>query len=344
MPAESSVWWWSAKGYWATQLDGKRITLAKGKRNKRAAREKLDQILAERELLASVNGAITVAALCEQFLEDANETLAPSTYQSYRYSCQQLVDHLGSRQAHTIKPSDIRLFRLKLAKRLNETTQGIVLRSILRCFNWGVSEELIPKHALSQIRKPRGNRRDRYLDDDEFQLMLRSTNPQNNHRRGAEFRRLLLAMDYTLCRPGELCSLKWSDIRWTENVAILESHKTRRATGKPKIIAIVPKMKRLLLWIKKRTKAEYVFLNSRGEPWTVNAINQRVQHIRERAGFGKDVVPYTLRHRGATNALLRTGNLKMTSLLLGHSNTSTTERYTHIAQQQLVKFAEEAVG
>ncbi len=344
MPAKSRVWWWSAKKYWATQIDGKRVCLSKGRKNKKSAEAKLDQIIAERQLLSAVDGPISVAALCEQFLDDANEHLAPKTYESYRYSCQLFVDHLGSRAAHTIKPADIRKFRLHLSKSLNETSQGIVLRSILRCFNWGVGEELIPNHALNKIRKPRGNRRDRYLTDDEFRLMLRATNPKNNHRRGAEFRRLLLAMDYTLCRPGELCQLKWSHIRWGENVAILESHKTRRATGKPKIIAIVPKMMRLLEWIKERTNSEYVFLNSRGEPWTVNAINQRVQHIRERTGFENDVVPYTLRHRAATNSVLRTGNLKMTSLLLGHSSTSTTERYTHIAQQQLVKFAEKAVG
>lgn len=344
MPAKSRVWWWSAKKYWATQIDGKRVCLAKGRKNKKSAEAKLDQMLAERQLLSSVDGPITVAALCEQFLDDVNENLAPKTYESYRYSCQLLVDQLGSRTAHTIKPADIRKFRLKLSKSLNETSQGIVLRSILRCFNWGVGEELIPNHALSKIRKPRGNRRDRYLADEEFQLMLRCTNPKNNHRRGAEFRRLLFAMDFTFCRPGELCRLKWTDIKWDQNVAVLEVHKTSRATGQPKIIAIVPKMKRLLEWIKQRTKSDYVFLNSRGLPWTVNAINQRVQHIRERAGFGKDVVPYTLRHRAATNSVLRTGNLKMTSLLLGHSSTSTTERYTHIAQQQLVKFAIKAVG
>lgn len=344
MPTKSRVWWWSAKKYWVTQIDGKRVCLAKGRKNKKAAQEKLDQILAERALLANVEGPITVAALCEQFLDDANENLAPATYESYRYSCQHLVDHLGSRLAHTLKPSDIRRFHIAISKQLNETSQGIVLRSLLRCFNWGVGEELIPNHSLGKIRKPRGNRRDRYLTDEEFRLMLRATNPKNNHRRGAEFRRLLLAMDYTLCRPGEICRLKWADIRWIENVAILENHKTQRATGKPKIIAIVPKMMRLLKWIKDRTSSEHVFLNSRREPWTVNAINQRVQHIRERAGFENDVVPYTLRHRAATNSMLRTGNLKMTSLLLGHTNTSTTERYTHIAQQHLVDFAEKAVG
>ena len=87
MPAKSSLWWWSAKGYWATQLDGKRITLAKGKRNKRAAQQKLDKLLAERELLSTVDGPISVAALCEQFLDDAYENLVRLLHTCTRRPC-----------------------------------------------------------------------------------------------------------------------------------------------------------------------------------------------------------------------------------------------------------------
>lgn len=344
MPAQPRVWWWSAKGYWATQIDGKRVTLAKGRRNKKAADTKLKSLLAERELLSTVDGPISVAGLCELFLADAHANLAPKTYDSYRYACQWLVDELGERAAHTVRPVDIRRFIQAMDKRLSSTTQGIVLRSILRCFNWGVAEEIIPSHSLSKIRKPTGVRRDRYLTDEEFRRMLRATNPRNNHRRGAEFRRLLLAMDWTLCRPGELTRLRWGDVKWDQRVAILGKHKTSRSTGKPKVIALVPKMVRLLRWLEARSESEFVFVNSRGEPWTVNAVNQRVQHIRERAGFGKDVIPYTIRHRAATNAVLRTGDLKLTSLLLGHTSTHTTERYTHVAQEHLVTFAEKAVG
>jgi integrase len=165
---------------------------------------------------------------------------------------------------------------------------------------------------------------------------------RNGHRSGAAFRRFLLAMDLTLCRPGELTRLKWEHIRWDNDVAVLPDHKTKR-TGRPKIIAIVPTMKRLLAWLKRRSQGEYCFENSRGLAWTISAIEQRMAHVKQRAGL-TDVVPYTLRHRSATNALLATGNLKMTSLLLGHTSTTTTERYTHVAKEHLVSFARQAVG
>ncbi len=344
MATQPSLWWWSAKKYWATQIDGKRLCLAKGRKNKQLAQEKLDALLAERKLLGTVDGPLTVAALCEEFLEDVQRNLAPKTYDSYRYGCQMFVDEYGALPAHTIKPLHVRHFTIALEKRLNSTTQGIVLRSVQRCFNWGVEEQIIPPHSLGRIRKPTSVRRDRYLTDKEFQAMLRATNPKNNHRRGAEFRRVLLAMDWTFCRPGELIRLQWSDIHWEQNIALLAQHKTRRSTGRPKVIPLVPKMMRLLKWLKKHSTSTHCFINSRGEPWTVNAIDQRVQNIRKRAGFDSKVIPYTLRHRAATNAILKTGNLKMTSQLLGHTSTQTTERYTHVAQEHLVTFACQAVG
>jgi integrase len=310
------LWWWSAKEYWATQSDGKRICLAKGRKSKKIAQEKLDALLAERKLLATVDGPITVAGLCEEFLDDVQRHLVPKTYESYRYACQMFVDEYGALAAHTIRPLHIRNFTITLEKRLNPTSQGIALRSVQRCFNWGVEQQVIPPHTLGKIRKPAAIRRDRYLTDEEFQAMLRATNPKNNHRRGAEFRRLLLAMDWTFCRPGELVRLKWTDIHWDQCIAVLAQHKTRRATGRPKVIPLVPKMIRLLKWLQTRSQSSHCFVNSRSEPWTVNAIDQRVRRIRERAGFDHEVIPYTLRHRAATNAVLKTGNLKMTSQLL----------------------------
>ncbi len=342
MPREARVWWNSQKGSWCTDIGGKRRTLAKGKDNKKQARERLKALLEEQELLAQVDGAMTVACLCERFLEFAQENLQPGTYESYKYSCQKFVDQFARRLAHGITTQDLGSFLSKLKPRLGDTSRGIVLRSVVRCFNWGAEQELIPPLRWKKIHYPKSKRRDRYLTNKEFQAMLRATNPANNHRTGAQFRRLLLAMDWTLCRPGELINLQWDQIRWDQNVAVLEKHKTAR-TGKPKIVALVPKMRRLLRWLKRHQNSSHCFINARGKPWNIGSINHRMARIRKRAGL-TDVMPYTVRHRAATNAIIKTGDLKMTSLLLGHTSTATTERYLHLAQQHLVDFATKAVG
>lgn len=342
MARQPKAWWNDRKGTWCTDIGGKRHTLAKGKQNKTKAAAKLKALLAERTLLEGVKGSISVAGLCEKFLNDAEENLEPNTYDSYRYSCQKFVDEFGKRDAHTIEPLDITQFSAKLKRSLGDSTRGIILRSVRRCFNWGVEHRLIPPHQLGRIRIPQSKSRDRFVTDNEFQTMLRATNPRDSRRTGAPFRRLLLAMDWTLCRPGEIARLKWEHIHWDQDVAIIPDHKTKR-TGKPKIIPLIPKMQLLLRWLQRSVDSEFCFVNSRGKPWTINAIDQRMSHIKERSGL-QDVVPYTIRHRAATNSILRTGDLKMTSLLMGHTSTKTTERYTHLAQEHLVTFAKKAAG
>lgn len=342
MSRKATVWWNAQKRSWCTDFGGQRRTLAKGRSGRSQAVTQLNALVKEQELLDSVHGPITVAGLCEAFLEDAQQHLERSTYESYRYCCQKLSDEFGPRLAHTIEPLDIQRFSKALKTSLNDTSRAIVLRVVQRCFNWGVEVRLIPPHQLGRIRKPRPNSRDRFLTDKEFQALLRGTNARNGHRSGAAFRRLLLALDWTMCRPGEITRLKWEHVHWEHDVALLPDHKTRR-TGKPKIIALVPKMKRLLDWLKKRSTSELCFVNRSGRPWTVRSINERMRLVRERSGVS-DIMPYTIRHRAATNAILRTGDLKMTSLLLGHRSTATTERYTHLAQEHLVNFAKKAMG
>lgn len=342
MSRNARVWWNRQKGTWCTELGGKRHTLAKGKGSRRLAEQALRSLLEQQKLLADVNGAISVAALCDLFLEDAKQNLERTTYQSYLYSLQKFVDVHGEKLAHTMEPLDIAKFAREIQRTLNPTSQAIVLRVVQRCFNWGVENRLIPPHKLGRIRKPRPLRRDRYLTDEEFQLLLRSSNARNRHRDGAPFRRFLLAMEWTFCRPGEVARLKWEHIHFDQHVAILPDHKTKR-TGKPKVIPLIPKMERLLEWIRAHQNSPYCFLNARHKPWTPSSLNLRMRRIRKRTGL-EHVVPYTLRHRGATNAILRTGDLKMTSLLLGHTCTATTERYTHLAQHHLVTFARKATA
>ena len=203
MARKANVWWWKPKGYWVSELGGRRVYLAKGWKNKKLAEQKFRKLVAERQLLDETDGAITIAALCEMFLADAAENLATSTYQSYQYSCQKLVDQFGDRLAHTLEPMDIKRFTRHIKQAgLNPTSQAIVLRSIQRCFNWGVEEAMIPPHKLGRIRKPTPLQRDRFLEDKEFQSMLRATNPRDQRRTGAPFRPLAACHGLDSLSPG----------------------------------------------------------------------------------------------------------------------------------------------
>ncbi|MCO6043393.1 hypothetical protein NG895_05690 [Aeoliella sp. ICT_H6.2] len=101
----------------------------KGRRNKKAAEAKLKTLLAESDLLATVDGAISVAGLGEEFLTDAREHLAPKTYDSYLYSRQMLIDEVGEQKTLTVN-SAVHDYLVKISER-DGVTHNEILEDVL---------------------------------------------------------------------------------------------------------------------------------------------------------------------------------------------------------------------
>jgi integrase/recombinase XerC len=83
-----------------------------------------------------------------------------------------------------------------------------------------------------------------------------------------------------------------------------------------------------------------VFFSTRGRPWTSNGVRCALRTARRRAGLdgdGERVVCYTLRHTGATDAIRAELPLKLLAEIMGHTRTTTTERYLHLDASDLVE-------
>jgi integrase/recombinase XerC len=142
-------------------------------------------------------------------------------------------------------------------------------------------------------------------------------------------------------RLSELCQLKLQDISWDDQQL--------RILGKGNKTRIVPfgsqAKQALLAWLSERehlpnNNNHFVFLSKTGTPISPRAAQYRFQ--KWGLAHGIALHPHMLRHSFATHLLESSGDLRAVQDLLGHSDIKTTQIYTHLDFQHLLKVYETA--
>lgn len=241
------------------------------------------------------------------------------------------LDHFGDLPLAELRSVDVLLWLNFHPEWASDWTLKRVKGTLSRPFNWAADprQRIIDRNPLEGMTHPDGER-GRPLEDAVFRAWLRASTPC--------FRRVLIALRLSGIRPGEMSSLDWhgegSYIDVQRGCAVWIKHKTAksRRDRKPRVVPLVPPLVKLLIWLRRHEpERAHVFANAEGGRWTRNALALRLGRLRQVTHTPRSAKLYGLRHRFATDCIIRGVDLATLAELLGHASTKMSEHYIHLA-------------
>jgi integrase len=333
MARPNKPWFRKDIGWWMVTLNGQKIRLAQGRENKADAERAFHELMAVRPQRPDSHSA-RVCDLAEAFLGFARQNeYSDDTYRNYSFYLMSFCESQGDHLARDVIPYHVTEWATSLKKphgkrkpkRWNDTTQYNAKRTVFRLFSWATEEGLLANNPIKKLRRDKPKSKRRCLTEAEYTSLLRGA------RR--PFRIFLWSLMETGARPSELRRLKWTDVKGDRFE--IKAHKTAKKTGKNRVIYLTKRMQRRVSQLRERSRSPYVFVNSRGEPWTGNAIRLQVDRIKERKGLAGDVCAYMIRHTFATWALVRGVDSATLAEMLGHTSTDMIMNvYLHFSDQK----------
>ena len=139
-------------------------------------------------------------------------------------------------------------------------------------------------------------------------------------------------------RVSELVALSTYDINLRQGVIRLMGKGSKERLvpmGEESITWLLRYLKEARLSLLANPESDVLFPSNRGTQMTRQTFWHRVKHYVALAGINTKVSPHTLRHAFATHLLNHGADLRVVQLLLGHSDLSTTQIYTHVAKHRL---------
>ena len=232
-----------------------------------------------------------------------------------------ILDHLAWRVENAYKP--------RSTARFLSGARGFY-RYLLR-------EKLISVDPTLQIDMPQlGKPLPKSLSEADVEALLAA--PDLSEPIGERDRAMLEVLFACGLRVTELISLTLEQVNLRQGVL--------RVMGKGSKERLVPMGEESIVWVERYLRgardellggkpSDVLFPSTRGDQMTRQTFWHRIKHQATVAGIGKSLSPHTLRHAFATHLLNHGADLRVVQMLLGHSDLSTTQIYTHVARARL---------
>jgi len=266
--------------------------------------------------------------------------LSPNTLSAYRADLTALDRWLRAKGTSSLaaKRADLLEFiawRVQSGTRPRSTARQ--LSSFRRFYRHLVRDGVLTEDPTAQIAMPKiGRSLPKSLTEPEVEALLAA--PEIDQSLGHRDRTMLEVLYATGLRVSELVTLKASQVNLNQGVL--------RIVGKGDRERLIPLGDEAVRWLQEfidgprmeillERQIDYLFPTRRGDRMTRQAFWHLIKRYAQKAGVEKALSPHTLRHAFATHLLNHGADLRVVQMLLGHSDLSTTQIYTHVARERM---------
>lgn len=272
------------------------------------------------------------------WLEDG---LADLTLVAYRRDLETFATWLGKERARsldTVVSGDLEAYLAwRFAHRSQPSSAARYSSALKRFYRYLLRENLIASDPTLNLDRPKLPRTlPKTLTETDVERLLNSADSDTTL--GLRDRAMLETLYATGLRVSELVGLKLTALNLNDGVL--------RVTGKGNKDRLVPLGEESVQWLRRymaearpqlleKRLSDAVFVTARGEGMTRQAFWHLIKRRALAAGITRPLSPHTLRHAFATHLLNHGADLRVVQMLLGHSDISTTQIYTHVARERL---------
>ena len=277
--------------------------------------------------------------LVEDFLRYLliDKSYSKNTIESYRIDLNRFVEYFNDCNINSIKIDDLKDYIKHLSEiNLNKLSISRNISCIKSFYKYLNIEKIIDNNPSDLLYMPKLSKKlPNTLTEDEVDKLLDIELKDAFSYRNKAMLEVLYA---TGLRVSELVNLKMENIDFE-----LDIIRTFGKGNKERVIPIGEYARYYLdLYLNnyryellKHGNNEYVFLNNHGNNMTRVGFFKIIKNIANEKGINKEISPHVLRHSFASHLLKHGADLRTIQELLGHSNVSTTQIYTHISNEEL---------
>lgn len=286
--------------------------------------------------------------IIDQFIDHLwlEDGLSKNTLNSYRFDLSIFVSWLAeTKKIELLDVSELEIQEFLAFKFPTSKSRSIsrLLATLRRFFRFLLRENKIKEDPTLKIQTPKIPKSlPKSLSEDEVEGLLEA--PDIKTDVGIRDRSMLELLYACGLRVSELVGIQLTEVILSDGVI--------RVTGKGSKTRLVPMGEEAVDWIKKylaksrqnilnKQTSKFLFVTNRGGEMTRQAFWYLIKKYALMANIDKPMSPHILRHAFATHLINHGADLRVVQMLLGHSDISTTQIYTHVARERLKKLHQE---